>query len=83
MVRRDQICALLECGVFDTSFGDGAITPAWTRPESGVSKSPLMRKLGARSRLSTYSSYRFLIYSFFLQNLQDGPSLSTTTDTIT
>lgn len=47
LVRRDQIAALLECGVFDKTFtgGDGDdATPAWARPQSGVDKSPLMRK---------------------------------------
>ena len=46
LVRRDQIAALLECGVFDKTYmvGDGDnATPAWARPQSGVDKSPLMR----------------------------------------
>jgi hypothetical protein len=46
LVRRDQVAAILECGVFDKKFtgGDASdVTPAWARPESGVDKSPLMR----------------------------------------
>jgi CBS domain-containing protein len=40
LVRRDQIAALLECGVFDKSIGG---SQAWARPESGLDKTPLMR----------------------------------------
>ncbi|CAB9516755.1 Putative chloride channel-like protein CLC-g [Seminavis robusta] len=44
LVRRDQIAALIECGVFDKSFVGGVEeTPAWARPQTGVDKSPLMR----------------------------------------
>jgi hypothetical protein len=43
LVRRDQVVALLECGVFDRNLGISAVTPAWTRPRAGVEKTPLMR----------------------------------------
>jgi len=51
LVRRDQIAAELECGVFERSFGrncgdeDTRMSPGttWTRPQSGVESSPLMR----------------------------------------
>lgn len=42
LVRRDQIAALLECGIFDQSTGNRA-SSAWARPQTGVEKSPLMR----------------------------------------
>lgn len=40
LVRRDQIAALLECGVMDRN---PATNTAWSRPRAGVEKTPLMR----------------------------------------
>lgn len=37
LVRRDQLAALIECGVFEAE-------PLWTRPQAGSSKTPLMSK---------------------------------------
>jgi hypothetical protein len=36
LIRRDQIAALIECGIFVDK-------PTWTRPKPGADKTPLMR----------------------------------------
>lgn len=45
LVRRDQIAALLECGVFDRTLRNNVVSSAWARPQAGVEKTPLMSKL--------------------------------------
>ena len=45
LVRRDQIAALLECGVFDRTQRGNTISSAWARPQAGVENTPLMSKL--------------------------------------
>ena len=44
LVRRDQIVALIECGVFDRNPNLNSSTPAWLRPREGVEKTPLMMR---------------------------------------
>ena len=47
LIRRDQIAALLECGVFESvplRGNSDDTASAWARPKAGVVKSPLMRK---------------------------------------
>ena len=69
LVRRDQLVALLEFGVFDDcdpdqSCDSGSSTPSNWTPKPGVGKSPLMHLAYRKCRSRTISQYRTIPYTF-------------------
>lgn len=81
LVRRDQIAALLECGVFNKSIGEKS-TSAWTRPESGLEKTPLMRKSLSRLQILGLVFYELQLTFCVFSGMQAGLTTLMTTGMI-